>query len=61
MSAPPPDRFCAVCGFLNEHHPADELMEMRRRCEPGGWEPERERRKRLNAATDAGVPAVKPR
>lgn len=43
-SEPPSHRLCAVCEWCCEHVAPEEIMEMRRRCEPGGWESERDRR-----------------
>jgi hypothetical protein len=43
--APPGHRLCAVCHWLCVHEPPERLMDLRRVCEPGGWESERKRRK----------------
>ena len=40
----PSHGLCVVCEFLCEHEPPERLMQMRRRCEPGGWISERQRR-----------------
>ncbi len=37
----PLHRFCGVCAFLNEYEAPERIMELRRLCEPGGWESER--------------------
>jgi len=37
----PSDGFCAVCALLSEFEAPENLMPMRRRCEPGGWISER--------------------
>jgi hypothetical protein len=44
-STPPAHGFCAICLWMCEHINPSELMEMRRRCEPGGWEGERAQRR----------------
>lgn len=38
--APPRLQFCALCEWLNAFETPDRIMELRRRMEPGGWEPE---------------------
>jgi hypothetical protein len=48
--ARPTSGFCAVCEFLSKHTPPEELMDMRRRCEPGGWISEREQRQKASYA-----------
>lgn len=40
----PRHRLCAICLWVCECVPPEKIMEARRQCEPGGWEPERERR-----------------
>lgn len=32
----PPHGMCAVCAWLSEHEAPEHIMELRRRCEPGG-------------------------
>jgi hypothetical protein len=44
LSEPPAHRLCAVCAWLCEHETPEQLMELRRRVEPGGWVSEREMR-----------------
>lgn len=38
---PPAHQLCAVCAWCCECIATDEIMEVRRRCEPGGWQSER--------------------
>ena len=41
----PSHGLCALCAWCNEHETPERLMDLRRRCEPGGWVSEREQRK----------------
>ena len=41
----PPHGLCAVCEWISAHLPPEQIMETRRRIEPGGWVSEREQRK----------------
>jgi hypothetical protein len=47
----PTHGLCAVCAWLCEFETPERIMELRRCCEPGGWESERQRRReqRINA------------
>jgi hypothetical protein len=42
--AVPAHRLCATCEWCSEFHDPADIMEIRRRCEPGGWRSERQRR-----------------
>ena len=44
-TAAPQHGLCAVCAWLCEFEEPERIMDMRRRCEPGGWISEREQRR----------------
>jgi hypothetical protein len=45
VAAVPQHQLCAVCAWLCEFEAPERIMELRRRCEPGGWVSERELRR----------------
>ena len=47
----PSHGFCAICAWLCEYDPKH-VMERRRQCEPGGWESERDRRRKRELFPD---------
>ena len=44
FSPRPRSGFCPTCAWVDETTVPELVMPLRRRCEPGGWESERERR-----------------
>jgi len=40
----PRSLLCAICQWVDATATSELVMPLRRRCEPGGWESERERR-----------------
>jgi hypothetical protein len=46
----PRHKLCEICRWLSLTADPEELMELRRRCEPGGWISEREQRQKTTQA-----------
>ena len=52
----PTHGFCAICAWVSEHETPERIMEMRRRCEPGGWESERQRCREQRITSEKPAP-----